>query len=96
VQPGTARQHSVEQVPNKVRSIIVELAPEGDEPENDDARLVEDLRYHSLALMELAFALEDEYDLAPIDEHTARRIRTVHDVVQHVMNELRAKGRLDA
>jgi acyl carrier protein len=40
-----------------------------------NALLVEDLEYHSLALLEIASALEDEFDLRPIDEKTARQMR---------------------
>jgi acyl carrier protein len=77
-----------------VRAIITELAPSADGQSSDDARLVDDLGYHSLALLELAFALEDEYDLQPIDEATARRIVKVKDVENHVVKELQSTGRL--
>jgi acyl carrier protein len=76
-----------------IRQLIAELAPrqpvEVLEPVH---RLVEDLGYHSLALMELAFTLEDEFHLDTIDEEQAQKISTVHDVERHVIDELRSKG----
>ena len=77
-----------------IRTLVLELAPAGRQDATETSRLGEDLGYHSLALMELAFALEDEFDLHPIDEQTARRIVTVRDVATHVVTELAAGGRL--
>jgi acyl carrier protein len=54
-----------------------------------EARLVDDLQYHSLALLELAFTLEDEFDLEPIDEKTAQQIVTMGDVEDYVIGKLR-------
>jgi acyl carrier protein len=51
--------------------------------------LVEDLEYHSLALIELSFTLEDEFDLNNIDESVARRITTVGDIEEYVVSEVR-------
>jgi len=62
-----------------------ELAPE--------ARLIEELGFHSLALLELAFSLEDEFRLPTIDEATARTILTVQDVENYVVTQMRTSGR---
>lgn len=75
-----------------VQEVIVELAPTKGQQVDDDSRLIEDLGYHSLALLELAFSLEDEFDLTPIDEQTAQTITTVRSVVDHVVTEVRARG----
>jgi acyl carrier protein len=77
-----------------VKKIILELAPQTQHPLMPHHRLSDDLEYHSLALLELAFSLEDEFDLLPIDEQTARRIHNVLDVEEHVISELRAANRL--
>jgi acyl carrier protein len=58
------------------------------------ARLVDDCGFHSLALMELAMSLEDEFDLPTIDESIACAIQTVGDVRAHVLNELSEAGQL--
>lgn len=74
-----------------IRALVIQLAP--NDNVNDDGRdllLVEDLEYHSLALLELAFVLEDEFDLPPIDEQVAQLIRTVGDVVEYAVGQITA------
>ncbi|GAA1954177.1 acyl carrier protein [Amycolatopsis minnesotensis] len=71
-----------------VLTLIKDLAPDSDTELKADTKLVEDLGYHSLALMEVAFALEDEFDLEPIDEETARKITTVGNVQDLVLEKL--------
>ncbi|MEV0289169.1 acyl carrier protein [Kribbella sp. NPDC050820] len=75
-----------------IRAIVAELAPRQVEDLRDELRLVDDLEYSSLALTELAFTLEDEFDLQPIDEPTARAISTVGDICDHVEGELRTRS----
>ncbi|MBB6347776.1 phosphopantetheine-binding protein [Nonomuraea muscovyensis] len=79
-----------------VRAVVLELAPNGDESAAPDAHLVDDLGFHSLALLELAFTLEDEFDLPPIDEATARQITTILAVENHVVRELTERGEIVA
>lgn len=81
-EPSTPAEESDEHV--QVRAIIRELAPVQDVELLPTSRLVDDLGYHSLALLELAFTLEDEFDLDPLDEETARKIVTVQDVADLV------------
>ena len=76
-----------------IHEIITDLAPEPAEL-GPEARLIEDLGCHSLSLLELAFSLEDEFDLSTIDEPTARRILTVGDIERHVLAELESTDRL--
>jgi acyl carrier protein len=70
-----------------IEEIVVELAP-APHLALTDARLIEDLGYHSLTLLELAFSLEDEFDLPTLDEAVARQILTVGDIEQHVTETL--------
>jgi acyl carrier protein len=74
--------------------IVRELAPNPGTAQGDDLTLVDDLEYTSLALLELAFTLEDEFELPPIDEETARSIVTIRDIEEHVLAGLRDDGRL--
>jgi acyl carrier protein len=87
-----------EQLHELVVSFVADLAPAatngGLPPITGQLRLVEDLGYYSLALLELAFSLEDELDLPPLDEETGRSIRTVADIEQYLANELKALDRL--
>jgi acyl carrier protein len=85
---STIDGRSEQEVRDTIRAIVLELAPNQDGLTGDDARLAEDLEYHSLALLELAFTLEDQFDLLPIDEETARRIESLKDVQDHVVREL--------
>jgi len=80
-----------DEIRDTIRLIVMELAPEPDRALSDEAKLQGDLAYHSLALMELAFTLEDEFDLLPVDEATGRGIQSIRDVQDHVLNELRAR-----
>nr|WP_228531831.1 acyl carrier protein [Micromonospora sp. ANENR4] len=67
------------------------MAPNPEKGDQDEVLLVEDLEYHSLALLELAFALEDEFDLPPIDEQSVQNIRTAADIENHVVRQLESK-----
>ncbi|MGO9954553.1 MAG: acyl carrier protein [Solirubrobacteraceae bacterium] len=77
-----------------IREIVSELAPNPGPVTGSERKLVDELAYTSLALLELAFTLEDEFELPPIDEHTARAIITVGDVEDYVVAGLRDEGRL--
>lgn len=57
-----------------------------------ETMLVEDLGYHSLALLELGFTMEDEFDLPPIDQAQVQHIRTVEEVEDLVLDLLRASA----
>jgi acyl carrier protein len=81
-----------QEVRAKIREIVLELAPHPQPEATGDVLLVEDLEYHSLALLELAFALEDEFDLPPIDEQSAREIRSAKDIEDYVLRELNDKS----
>ncbi len=74
-----------------MRELVLELAPNPEKGDQDEVLLVEDLEYHSLALLELAFALEDEFDLPPIDEQSVQNIRTAADIENHVVRQLESK-----
>jgi acyl carrier protein len=73
-----------------VREIVFSMAPEPPADGHRDLDLVDDLAYHSLALLEMAFALEDEFLLPPIDQESAQEIHTVADVENYIITELRA------
>lgn len=89
---GTTKRTEAE-VRTLIRELVAELAPGGDgEPGSPGARLVDDLGYHSLALLELAFTIEDEFGLEPIDEQTAQTIVTVDDVEAFVVQRLQERA----
>lgn len=82
---------SEEEIRTKVLAVIGDMAPKQDVTLTPDSVLIQDLGYHSLALMEVAFALEDEFDLDPIDEKTAREITTVLAVQDLVVKKISEK-----
>lgn len=75
-------------VRTRIQEIVLDLAPNPDNGADAERNLVDDLEYHSLALLELAFALEDEFDLPPIEEEEAQDIRTVKDIQDYVLEQL--------
>ena len=82
-------QYTEEDVRQTIYSIVIDMAPEQGRVGQEELVLVDDLGYHSLALLELAFALEDEYGLPPIDQENAQCIRTLADVQDYVLSQLR-------
>lgn len=77
-------QHAVTDLPEKVRRIVGVLAgvPCGNPPA--DARLVEDLGYDSVRLLELSIALEEAFGLDGLSVEHTLSIRTVANVEERV------------
>jgi len=69
----------------RVRSIILQVAPNSGGVQEGRTLLVEHLEYHSLALLELGFALEDEFDLPPLDQAQVQHITTVEEIEDLVL-----------
>ncbi|MFI6491076.1 acyl carrier protein [Streptomyces sp. NPDC050564] len=87
--------HTESAVRETILSLVRQLAPDPEGfPAEGAAHLVNDLGFHSLALLELAFAIEDDFDLPPIDEDTGRGIATSDDVVAYVVGQLREQNQL--
>lgn len=79
-----------------IRSFVSEFAPVQIDELKPGSLLVEELGYHSLALLELACALEDEFDLPPVNEETAQNFRTVQDIEDLVAAAVKSKRDADA
>jgi acyl carrier protein len=73
----------------RTRSIILQVAPNPDGVQTGETLLIEHLEYHSLALLELGFTLEDEFDLPPLDQAQVQDITTVEEVEDLVLELLR-------
>jgi acyl carrier protein len=89
---GHLDERTEQEVRETIRVVIAEISPSKDAEVRDDSRLLEDLEYTSLALLELAFTLEDEFDLLPITEEAARAVTTVGKLIDHVLGELRERA----
>lgn len=73
--------------------IILEMAPAPSPTLSEHTRLVDDLGYHSLALLELAFALEEEFGLPAMDAGQAQSIITMLDVEKYVLAQSKPGSR---
>jgi acyl carrier protein len=75
------------EVTDKVRTLIGEMSPLGAREARSEQRLVEDLGYDSVSFLELALALEAEFELFTIDEEQAANLSTVGDI-ESLMTQL--------
>jgi acyl carrier protein len=64
----------------RVREIIGDMSPKKITDPAGDERLVEELGYDSISFLELALALESEFNLFEFDEEQAASLVTVADV----------------
>lgn len=72
-------------VRDKVRSILLRHSADQTLSVTRETALVNDLGYHSLAMLEAIFALEDELGIELIDDGTASSIATVGDVEDRIV-----------
>jgi acyl carrier protein len=71
-----------DEVAQRVRTLIGEMSPLGAREATSPESLVDDLGYDSVTFVELALALESEFDLTAIDEQQAADLTTVGDIEQ--------------
>jgi acyl carrier protein len=64
----------------RVRELVGAMSPLGSRIAKSTDRVVDDLGYDSVAILELALALEVEFDLQAIDEEQAVDLVTVGDI----------------
>ncbi|WP_327697963.1 acyl carrier protein [Streptomyces sp. NBC_00459] len=74
-----------------VRRIIGEMCPLGAREVAAEDRIMEDLGYDSMAVVELALVLEAEFELEPIDDEQAIDLVTVQDVADLVAHMTSAR-----
>jgi len=70
----------VEEVRTRVRVLVRDLAPNPRPEVTPSTRLIEDLGYHSLVLIELATMMESTFAIEPITESEAMSILTVGEL----------------
>jgi acyl carrier protein len=81
-----------DEVAVRVQHMVAALAPLAGAEVRPEARLVEDLGYHSLALLELSVLLEDTFGLPPLDATDAREIAKVGDITRLVRQAVPSAG----
>ncbi len=77
---------SVEEISERVRSIVAEQLGSAVDDVTPEASLIEDLGADSLDIVELVMALEEEYEMEIPDEE-AEKIQTVEDIVTFIKNK---------
>jgi acyl carrier protein len=82
-----------ERVAEITTDIIAALAPKSVEQAAVSDELVRDLEYHSLALVELSFLLEDAFEFEDeLDRDAVGQIVTVGDVIDYIVGEMEERG----
>ncbi|HTZ44501.1 MAG TPA: phosphopantetheine-binding protein [Jatrophihabitans sp.] len=71
---------NAQEVSAKVRELIGQMSPLGAQQASPEQNLVEDLGYDSVSFLELALAIEAEFDIFAIDEEQAANLVTVGDI----------------
>lgn len=82
------------EVADVVIKIVSALAPETEVEVTREVSLREQLGYHSLALVELGFLIEDAFGLEPIPREMAELVRTPGDIVDYVRDVVVERGEL--
>jgi len=80
-------------VRERVQAIVLEMSPLRGMAAERASLLRADLGYDSLALLELAYALDQEFGLGAVDEDDSD-VETVSDVEVRVLAKLERAGRL--
>lgn len=75
-----------------VHSIVACLAPDREADVTRSSDLRDDLGYHSLALVELAFLIEDAFTLDPIPREEAELVRLVGEITEYVEGKTKLRG----
>jgi len=76
----------------RVRELVGAMSPLGSREVSSSDRVVDDLGYDSVALLELALALEVEFDLQAVGEDQAVDLLTVGDIERLVDQLARKPG----
>ena len=87
-----AEQLSEQAIETQVRAIVRELAPYPVESVEPGAHLEDDLRYDSLALVELSVKLERTFGLPPLSESDAMEIERVSDIEALIKRTIAEQG----
>ncbi|MGC0366677.1 acyl carrier protein [Rhodococcus sp. 27YEA15] len=79
-------------VADRTRVLIARMAPETPSSVADDQRLVEDLGFDSIRLMELVMALETSFALTPLNQEQLVEVLRVNDVIDLIAGHVTEAG----
>ena len=78
--------------PDEVRrltiDVVQECSPERTAISDTNMHFIDDLGYHSIALMELGFALEDKFNLPPIEAEDVEGVETVEQLISFISSRV--------
>ena len=74
-------------IQDDVLALVTALAPVPAAEPDLHARLIDDVGYTSLRLLELCIAVERAFALPPLDQHSLAGVRTVGDLVNLVRTQ---------
>lgn len=75
-----------------IDQVVAALAPDQTATVSPSSDLRNDLGFYSLAFVELAFLLEDAFDLPPITREDAEEVRRVEDIHAYIERVCAARG----
>jgi len=79
------------EIRRQISELVIELAPNPDVTLSTQTLLSDELGYHSIVMIELAVALEREFQLEPLPPTEARGIRTVGHLQDAVVRQIMAR-----
>lgn len=79
-----------DQITSELLELVLDMAPERlpDGVDAEVANFVDDLGYHSVALVELGFAVEEHFGLEPITAEEVEDVQTTVDLAHFVAGRL--------
>lgn len=86
--PDTDTDVAIDLVPAVVRQVVRLVAPQPPQSVTEQQHLIGDLGFHSLALAELGFTLEDLFGLDAITPERAMTLQSVGDIVELIRGAL--------
>ncbi|HEX4225563.1 MAG TPA: acyl carrier protein [Pseudonocardiaceae bacterium] len=69
-------------VPDVIGQLAYLIAPIKIDGVNQDTKLVDELGFHSLALAELGFTVEDVFDIETLPQESTMSLETIGDIVK--------------
>ncbi|EFV14267.1 acyl carrier protein [Segniliparus rugosus] len=79
-------------VRTRVYNLVGRLSPEGPKEILPTDRIIDDLGYHSVKVVELVIEIELEFNLPPFSEADTAGVETVDDIVQLVEKRIATRA----
>ncbi|MFE6049550.1 acyl carrier protein [Kitasatospora sp. NPDC056446] len=80
-----------DQIPDVISQLVHLIAPTKKDRIGPDTKLVSELSYHSLAMVQLGLTIEDVFEFDSLPQERASSLETVHDIIE-LVRELLDEG----